>query len=69
MSFMLNSSFSIAFFFCARGSGFDSAGVAVRIVGKEGDNSQFTFEVDALLGVGRLGEVKYDAFDSLFKGG
>ena len=69
MSFMLNHSFTISLFFCAEGSRCDSAGVAVRIGGKEGDDAHFTFEVDALLKVGMLGEVKYDAFDSFFKGG
>ena len=32
-------------------------------------DAHFTFEVEAFLVVGRLGEVKHDAFDSLFKGG
>ena len=69
MSFKLNYSFTIVFFFCAEGSRCDPAGVAVRIGVKEGDDAHFTSEVDSLLGVGSLGEVKYDAFDSLFKGG
>ena len=69
MSFMLNFSFTIAFFFCAGGSRCDSAGVVVKIRGKEGDDAHFTFEVDALLKVGMLGEVKYDSFDSLLEEG
>ena len=66
---MLSYSFTIALFFCAEDSRCDSAGVSIKIWRKVGDDAHFTFETDALLGVGRLGEVKHDAFNSLFKGG
>ena len=69
MLFIVNSSFAVAFFFGRWGSRHDSIGNTVRIWGKERVDAHFTFEVDAFLGVERLGEVKYDAFNSLFKWG
>ena len=44
-------------------------GGEVRIAGNDGIDAHFTFEVEAFLVVGRLGEVRCDSFDSLFKGG
>ena len=53
---MLNSSFSVTFFFGGEGSRHDSAGSVSRIQGKEG--SRFTFKVDAFVGDDRLDGVK-----------
>ena len=59
----------ISFFFDLEDFRRDSMGGEVRITGREGMDAHFAFEVEAFLVVGRLGEVKYDVFDSLFKGG
>ena len=67
--FNVTSSSIISFFFDLEDFRHDSMGSEVRIVGKEGMDAHFAFEVEAFLVVGRLGKVKYDAFDSLFKGG
>ena len=53
---MLNSSFSVAFFFGGEGSRHDSAGSVANIRGKEG--LRFTFKVDAFVGDDRLDGVK-----------
>ena len=53
----LNSIFTLGSFFNAEGSAHDSADDAVRILGK-GVNVCFTFETDALLDAGGLGEAK-----------
>ena len=47
----------------------DSIDVEVRIAAKEDADAHFTFEVEAFSLSGRLGELKHDTFDSLFKGG
>ena len=68
--FALDSSeVKISFFFGDKGSRRDFAGGVVSVCRKEGVDAHFTLETDVFLGVGRLGESKYDAFDSLFKGG
>ena len=36
---------------------------------KEGVDAHFTLEIDAFLGVRRIGEAKYDVFDSLLRRG
>ena len=68
--FTLDSSeVKISSFFSGKESRHDSAGGIVRIRRKEGVDAYFTLEIDAFLGVGRLGETKHDAIDSLFKVG
>ena len=68
--FTLDSSeVKISFFFSDKGPRHDSAGSIASVWRKEGVDAHFTLEIDAFLGVGRLGETKYDAIDSLFKVG
>ena len=64
-----SSEVKISFFFSDKGPRHDSAGSIVSVWRKEGVDAHFTLEIDAFLGVERLGETKHDAIDSLFKGG
>ena len=47
----------------------DSIDVEVRIAAKEDADAHLTFKAEAFLLSGRLSQLKYDTFDSLFKGG
>ena len=67
--FKFNSFFALDFVLRQEEISHGSLDVARRILGKEGMDAHFTFEVEVFSIVGRTGEAKCDAFDSLFKGG
>ena len=67
--FTLNSFFILGSFFNAESSAHDHGDKTVRILGKEGVDACFTFEVDALLDAEGLRKVKEETLDSLFKWG
>ena len=61
--------FLISFIFFGLG-GFRRDSIDVKaIAAKEDADAHFTFEAEAFSLSGRLGELKHDTFDSLFKGG
>ena len=65
--FTLNTFFVVVYFFDAKGSMNDSVDDVVIILGKQGVNACFAFEVNDLLDEEGLGKVKHETLDSILK--